>query len=208
MLFAWPFPEHMNRLLWPLLPAFLVAGNSTVALIRDVKYASIMPGVATGLILTASIPGGIAISLDRLISPPEGELSELSRMPEWTRSSNRQLGVEILQTRHQFLVDMKQIAEISDSNSCIYSELPSLVTAQTHRVAISSPWGALNELSFSQIQCPYYYMIPSALPDTHTPQVESFGIVHDELFRSRAPYNPNGEQLLGVFFNLKTQTTE
>jgi hypothetical protein len=192
MLIAWPFPEHMSRFLWPLLPAFLVAGNATATLLKDVKYRSIMASVATGIILMASIPGGIAISLDRLWNPPVGELFELSRMPEWTRSSDRQIGTEILQARRQFLDDMEQISQINQGNNCIYSELPGLVAAQTKRVALVSPWKTHVGLDFSKVQCRFYYMIPAALPDTETTDVDRFGTVHRELFRSKAPYDPAG----------------
>lgn len=208
MLIAWPFPEHMSRFLWPLLPAFLVAGNSTATLFRDVKYQHLMAGVAGGIILAASIPNGIAKSLDRLWNPPEGELFELSRMPEWTRSSNRQIGIEILQARRQFLNDMEQISKIADNSHCVYSELPSLVAIQTQRVALSSPWNSLEELNLSEIRCRYYYMIPQALPRTGTDEVNRFSTLHRELFRSSAPYDPTGELLMGAFFELQPQRTD
>jgi len=208
MLIAWPFPEHMSRFLWPMLPAFMVAGNSTAMLFRDVKKQTIIASVATGVILTASIPNGIAKSIERLRNPPGGELFELSRMPEWTRSSNRKIGTEILQARRQFLNDMEQISEITDNSHCIYSELPSLVTAQTQRVALVSPWKTLDELDFSNIQCPYYYLIPQALPGSDTDKVDRFSTFHRELFRSLAPYDPNGKLLMGAFFELQPQTTD
>ena len=137
------------------------------------------------------------------MNPPPGELYDLSRMPEWTRSSDRQMGISILQTRKQFLNDMRQISGIADNGFCIYSELSMMVTAQTQRVSLASPWKTLDELDLSQIQCPYYYMIPSALPGTTTADVDSFGADHKELFRSLAPYDPKGKQLLGVFFILQ-----
>jgi hypothetical protein len=156
-----------------------------------------------GLVLMTSIPGGIAKSLDRLWNPPEGELFELSRMPMWTRSEDRKVGLEILQFRRQFLQDMQRITQKHQSNGCIYSELPALVTAQTQRVALVSPWKTPEDLDISKIQCPFYYMIPSAFPDTKPTDVDEFGSVHRELFRSKAPYNTKGIELLGVFFELQ-----
>lgn len=65
-----------------------------------------------------------------------------------------------------------------------------------------------NELDSAQIQCPYYYMIPSALPGTTTADVDRFGAVHKELFRSLAPHDPEGKQLLGVFFVLQPPSSQ
>jgi len=161
-----------------------------------------------GLILALSIPSGIGTSLERLVNPPPGELHDLSRMREWTRSSDRQMGVGILQTRRQFLHDMRQIAGMTDNGVCIYSELSMMVTAQTLRVSLVSPWRTLDELDSAQIQCPYYYMIPSALPGTTTADVDRVGAVHKELFRSLAPHNPEGKQLLGVFFVLQPPSSQ
>jgi hypothetical protein len=70
--------------------------------------------------------------------------------------------------------------------------LPGLVAAQTKRAALVSPWKILDDLDFSKIQCRFYYMIPAALPDTETTDVDRFGTVHRELFRSKAPYDPAG----------------
>ena len=208
MLFVWPFPEHMSRFLWPLLPALLVAGNATATLLKDANHRFIMASVTTGIILVFSVPGGIAKSLNGLLTPPTGELFELSRMPEWTRSSDRQMGIEILQARRQFLVDMKQISDMSDSTSCIYSELPSLLAVQTQRVALTSPWKDLSELDFSKIECPYYYMIPQSLPDTNIDEVDRFSTIHEELFRSSAPYDSDDRLILGAYFKLQPPTTE
>jgi hypothetical protein len=208
MLIAWPFPEHMPRFLWPLLPAFLVAGNSAAILLREGIYRPIMTSVAMAVILMASIPDGIARSLDRMWNPPVGGLFELSRMPEWTRSDDRQIGLEILQVRRQFLNDMRQISQITPSNSCIYSEHGSMITAQTQRVGLTSTWETLDDLDFLTIQCRFYYMIPSTLPDTETIDVDKFGTVHRELFRSKAQLGSDGIQILGVFFELQAPVSK
>ena len=167
-----------------------------------------MTSVAMAVILIASIPVGIATSLDRLWNPPAGELFKLSRMPEWTRSGNREKGVGILQVRQQFLDDMWLISQITPSNSCIYSEHGSMVTAQTQRVTLTSPWETLDDLDISKIRCRFYYMIPSTLPDTETSDVDRFGTVHRELFRSMAQLDSGGVQLLGVFFELQAPVSK
>jgi hypothetical protein len=208
MLLAWPFPESMSRFLWPAMPAFLVAGHSSMALLGKHKHTSLITGVALALIFTASVMNGIGKTLNRLIDPPPGELAELSRMPEWTRSSDRKMGMEVLQARQQFLDDMKKIATLTDNKVCIYSELSTLVTAQALRVSLASPWNSLEEVKSTQVQCPYYYLIPPALPGTENAVVDRFGATHEELFRSLAPYDPEGKQLLGVFFKLKLPAVE
>ena len=74
MLLVWPWPGHMGRLLWPLLPCLLVAAHSSFGFLRNSKYRFIMAPVLMGLILVASIPDGIGRSLERLMDPPAGEL--------------------------------------------------------------------------------------------------------------------------------------
>jgi len=177
-------------------------------LLRKEVYRPIMTSVVMAVILMASIPVGIATTLGRLWNPPVGELFELSRMPEWARAGDRQIGIEILQVRRQFLDDMRQISQITPSNSCIYSEHGSMVTAQTQRVTLTSPWETLDDLDLSKIQCRFYYMIPSTLPDTKTIDVDRFGTVHRELFRSKAPLGSDGVQLLGVFFELQAPVSK
>jgi hypothetical protein len=72
MLLVWPFPGHMGRFLWPLLPCFLVSAHSSFDLLRNPKYRSVTAGVLMGVILATSIPDGIGRSLERLLEPPRG----------------------------------------------------------------------------------------------------------------------------------------
>jgi hypothetical protein len=208
MLIAWPFPDHMSRFLWPAMPAFLVAGHASMALFGKQKIGSMIAGIALALIFVASATDGIGRTLSRLIAPPSGELTELSRMPEWTRSDDRKTGLEILQTRRQFLDDMQQISALTADNVCVYSELSALVTAQARRSSLASPWNSLDRVEMMQIHCPYYYLIPAALPDTESSDVDRFGTAHEEIFRSMAPYDPDGKQILGVFFRLRPAAAE
>lgn len=203
MLIVWPYPDHMSRFLWPLMPAFLVAGYSSAELFRNIKYASFVFSLFIGCIFLLSVPNGLGKTLERVMNPPTGELYNLSRMLEWTRSSDRQTGINTLRARRQFLIDMQQIRKITDSGSCIYSELSMMVTVHTQRVSLASPWRTLDEIDASQTQCLYYYMIPSALPNTTTADVDSFGESHKEIFRSQVRYEPEGDQLLGAFFVLQ-----
>jgi len=208
MLIVWPFPDSMSRFLWPAMPALLVAGHTSMALFGKQKFGSLIVGVALALIFALSATDGIGRTLNRLIAPPSGELAELSRMPEWTRSGDRKTGLEILQARRQFLDDMQQISALTADNVCVYSELSALVTAQAKRSSLASPWNGLDRVELMQIRCPYYYLIPPALPGTESADVDRFGVVHEELFRSMAPYDPDGKQILGVFFRLQPAVAE
>lgn len=205
MLVVWPFPEHMSRFLWPLLPAFLVSAHSAVALFRNQKYSSVVASLFLVSVFVFSVPGGIGISLERTVNPPPAELHDLSRMMEWMRSVDREVGVDVLKTRRQFLLDMQRINRLADDNFCVYSELSMMVTSHTQRVAFASPWKNLQEVDSHQFKCPYYYLVPSSLPNTTAADVEKFASQHKELFRSLAPYNSEGNQLLGVFFALRRQ---
>ncbi len=203
MLLIWPFPDHMNRFLWPLMPSMLIAGHEVLALQWRLKFPSWLPGLVIGLILLASIPAGFGKTLNRLLMPPPTDLTGLSRMPEWTRSGSREVGLEVLETRSQLLDDMNRINLTIGENYCVYSELPAMVTAQTQRVSFASPWSALSELDYPSTLCAYYYLIPAALPRTDAVSMEQFSKQHEELFRSMAPYDPTGVEVLGVFYHLK-----
>jgi len=202
MLVVWPFPDHMSRFLWPLLPAFLVSAYSAMGLFRLEKHSSITISLALICIFAFSVPNGIGISLERLINPPPSEFHDLSRMMEWTRSEDRMIGLDTLKTRRQFLNDMQHINNLVAGDDCVYSEFSMMVTTHTHRVALASPWNNLGEVGSLKLKCQYYYLIPSALPNTTVTDVERFGTIHKELFRSQAPYDPEGNELLGVFFHL------
>jgi hypothetical protein len=109
MLLLWPWPDHMGRYLWPLLPCFLVSAHSSFELFRKLKYKSAIAGVFMGLILATTIPDGIGRSMERLLNPPKGELFQLYRMHKWTRSNTRDEGVMTLKVRKQLLSDIQWI---------------------------------------------------------------------------------------------------
>ena len=202
MLLVWPFPGHMGRFLWPLLPCFLVSAHSSFDLLRGTKHRSAMASVLIGLILVTSIPDGIGRSLERLLNPPAGELFQLSRMHEWSRSSTREEGMKKLKVRQQFLMDLQRVDDLVDTKDCIYSEISGLVAIQTRQVSYAPPWSSLNQVGLRKVECKYYYMLPQSLSGTSTDDVNQFSAIHEELFRSLAPDDPEGKLLLGVFFRL------
>ena len=208
MLLVWPWPGHMGRFLWPLLPCFLVAAHSSFELFRNPKYRSVLAPVLMGLILAASVPDGIGRSLERLLNPPAGELFKLSRMHEWSRSATREEGTLKLKRHQQLLKDLQQISNIVDSNACIYSEFSSLVAIQTRHVSYEPPWSSLNEVGQKPVQCEYYYLLPQSLSATNTDDVNRFSSMHEELFRSVTIDDPEEKLLLGVFLRFRTADTK
>ncbi len=208
MLLVWPWPGHMGRFLWPLIPCFLVSMHSSLELLRNSKHRSIMASVLMSLILATSIPDGIGRSLERLLDPPEGELFQLSRMHEWTRSSVREEGIITLKERQQMLKDLQRIEEIVDSKACIYSEMSGLVAVQVRQVSLPSAWHSLDEVDQSSVHCEYYYMLPQQMSGTSFEDVNHFSAMHEELFRSLVPDNPKGELPLGVFLRFRPATTK
>ncbi len=203
MLLVWPWPGHMGRFLWPLLPCLLVSAHSSFVFIKNSKHRSVIPGVLIGLILVSSTPDGIARSLERLLDPPKGELFQLSRMHEWSRSTTREEGMMKLKLHQQFLKDLQQISNIVDPKACIYSEFSSLVTIQTRHVSFEPPWSSLSEVGLKAVQCEYYYMLPQSLPGTTADEVNRFSAMHQELFRSVTPDDPGGNLPLGVFLRFR-----
>lgn len=203
MLILWPFPDHMSRFLWPLLPMFLISAYSAVVFYQLKKHSNTVISLVFVFIFVVSVPTGIGLSLDRLLNPPNAEFYDLSRMMEWTRSEDRESGLIALKTRRQFLVDMERINNLTGDKYCIYSEFSMMVSTHTQRVAIASPWEALREVDSLQLKCPYYYSVPSTLPNTTDADLVNFGKNHKELFRSMTPFGPNGEQVLGVFYVLQ-----
>ena len=207
MLFIWPWPGHMGRFLWPLLPCFFVAAHSSFGLLRNSKYRPVMAALLMGVILAASIPDGIGRSLERLLDPPEGELFQFSRMHEWTRSSSREMGVMKLRERQQVLENLQRINEIVDSKACVFSEMSPLVAIHSRRLSYPVHWSSLDQVALTEIRCEYYYMLPQQSSGTSIDDVNRFTALHEELFRSVGPDDPAGELPLGVFLRFR-QTTD
>jgi hypothetical protein len=69
------------------------------------------------------------------------------------------MGIEVLETRRQFLDDMSRIDTMIGEKYCIYSEPPALITAQTRRASF-------------------------------------------------APYDPDGVEVLGIFYHLTAPLSE
>lgn len=203
MLLAWPYPEHMSRFLWPLVPALLVCVHALLQRFGALGGRAGWSALAFAAVVAATLPTGFARTLDRLLDPPPADLAGLSRMPEWTRSADREYAVGILGTRQAMLRDMARIESMTDPGYCIYSEVPALVTAQAGRVALASPWERLEEVDRFGLDCLYYYLLPDGLPGTTAGLVAAFGERHDELFRSESPHAPG--EALGIFYNLKPQ---
>jgi len=199
MLLVWPWPGHMGRFLWPLLPCFLVSAHSSFELLKSPKHQSVGSGVLMAIILATAIPDGIGRSLERLLDPPKGELSQLSRMHEWTRSSSREEGLKKLKERQQLLQDLQRVSEIVNTKACIYSDMPALVAVQTRRVSYPLLWTSLDDVGLRKISCEYYYMIPGQLPGTNIEDLNRFAATHEELFRSEATDDPVGKLPFSVF---------
>ena len=208
MLLIWPWPGHMGRFLWPLLPCFLVAAYSSFKLLRNPRARSVLASVILGLIFVTSIPDGIGRSVKQLLNPPAGELAQLSRMQEWTRSSTREEGMAKLRDRQQLLKDMQKINDIVDIKACIFSEMSGLVAVQTQRVAFPSLWKSLDQVKLTQSSCKYYYMLPETFRGASIEDVNRFAAMHEELFRSFTPDGSEGKMPLGVFLRFRHSTTK
>ena len=108
-----------------------------------------------------------------------------------------------LKLHQQFLEDLQQISNIVDPKDCIYSEFSSLVAIQTRHVSLEPPWSSLSKVGLKAVQCEYYYMLPQSLPGTTAKDVNRFSAMHQELFRSVAPDDPEGKLPLGVFLRFR-----
>jgi len=203
MLLIWPWPGHMGRFLWPLLPCFLVAVHSSFGLLGTLKYRTVMASVYMGLILVFTIPDGIGRSLERLFDPPEGELFQYSRMHEWTRSSDREQGMIKLKERQQVINDLRRVGEIVGDQACIYSEMSPLVAIHSQRLSYPVLWNSLDQVGMKTIRCEFYYMLPQQLPGTGIDDVNRFSASHEELFRSVESHEPEGALPLSVFLRFK-----
>ncbi len=202
MLFVWPFPDHLSRFLWVLLPAFLTAMHAVTSHlpVRLGWPAWIIPALAS--IVLFSLPNGLLRSLERMTTPPTGELQALSRMPEWTRAEDRETGEQTLAVRKAMLADAAQIRQFTADATCIYSELPMLVVAGALRPSLASPWNGLNDARPQDMECTYYYLIPLSLPGIQRQDIEDFGAQHEELFRSPWPGTAFPDWPLAVFYRL------
>ncbi|MEJ8566132.1 hypothetical protein [Elongatibacter sediminis] len=201
ILLAWPYPEHMNRFLWPLVPSVVVAVHAVLPRWRRWSLRAAPGSLLLAIVVLATVPDGLYRSVSRLVSPPPTELSALSRMNEWTRSGDRATGIEVLRARQQLIADAQRIGELTSPAFCVYSELPALITAQAGRMAVASPWENLQEAADADQECPYYYLIPSGLPGSTPQAVRTFGAPHEELFRSFTRVGGE-EEVLGIFYSL------
>ena len=208
MLLVWPWPGHMGRFLWPLLPCFLVSVHSSFGFLKNSKYRTIMASVLMGLIVLLSVPDGIGRSLERLLDTPKGELFLLSRMHEWTRSGTREEGISKLKERQQMLQDLKRVAELVDPKACIYSEMSPLVSVRTLKVAYPSLWNSLDKAGLTKIRCEYYYMLPDSISGANLDSVNRFANAHEELFRSYSSNETEDELPLGVFLRFRPLNAE
>jgi hypothetical protein len=208
MLLVWPWPGHMGRFLWPLLPCFLVSVHSSFGFLKNSKYRTIMASVLMGLIVLLSVPDGIGRSLERLLDPPKGELFLLSRMHEWTRSGTREEGISKLKERQQMLQDLKRVAELVDPKACIYSEMSPLVSVRTLKVAYPSLWNSLDKAGLTKIRCEYYYMLPDSISGANLDSVNRFANAIEELFRSYSSNETEDELPLGVFLRFRPLNAE
>lgn len=208
MLLVWPWPGHMGRFVWPLLPCFLVAAHSSFTLLGNPKYRSVLASVSLGLILVMSIPDGIGRSFERLLNPPEGELFQLSRMHEWTRSSSPDEGITKLTDRQHLLSDLQRINEIIETKSCVLSEMSALLAVQSQRLSYPVPWLSLDEAGQTKIVCQYYYMVPDSIAGITIDEINRFAAMHDEIFRSSMPGGGEGELPMGVFIRFRLNSEE
>ncbi len=202
ILMVWPFPDHMGRFLWVLFPMFLMAAQATLSLPGVVKQRKAISVFTLGLLLLISIPDGMGKAFDRLLDPPGTELNYLSRHSSWTRPDDRDEALINLKVRKQFLDDMEQIKAVDTGGFCVHSELPALVSVQARKVAYASPWNSLENISPAGLNCRYYYLVPPAFQGVSGVEVDRFTAMHQELFRSFAPYDESGETILGVFLFL------
>jgi hypothetical protein len=208
MLVAWPYPDHMGRFLWILMPAFLLSAGTTAGYIFKGKYKTAVGGVSMAVILVFSVPDGAGRVIQRIIDPPAPELNYLSRSAAWTTEADRTDAMMSLRVRHQLLEDMKHIEEISPVDQCIHSELSAMVSITARRVSYASRWNSLDNVRPDSLLCRFYYVIPTALPGVSNEDFERFAGQHQELFRSYAPYDDSGETVLGGFFRLLPEEIE
>ena len=201
MLVLWPFPGHMSRYLWPLMPALLVcAAETTQGIKRESLRIAALAIIPVVVIL--GLPDGAVRTLDRVMNGPEPPLEALSRMQEWTRPEDRTAALESLQARRQLLLDMAQVQHLTPKQSCVYSELPALLAVQAKRVSPISPWQQLSELGEHQLVCDYYYLMPLGLPGSDLEAIRETAARHEVIYRSESPFDPTGRESMGVLFKL------
>lgn len=204
MLLAWPFPDHMPRLLWPLMPALLVCAAESI---RGFQQPAVRLAMLWALpaVLLLGLYGGAVRTVMRSMDPPQAPLQSLSRMYEWTRAEDPALARDALEFRHGLLSDMQRIEAETPPNACIYSEYPVLVAVQARRASVAAPWNRLADLPNHQLLCEFYYLVPLALPQTSPEDLERTANRHQELFRSANPLDPSSPDPPGILYRLRPQ---
>lgn len=202
MLLAWPFPEHSARFLWALMPALFGCMALTATSVPRFRPGRAVAGTVLVLLFVASLPGGLYRSASMLSNPPGDGLDYLARMPDWARAEDREGARKKLRLLDQLLVDIDRIATATASSrdECIYSEFPALVSINARRASFDPPWISLEQVASHRYSCAYYYMLPGQVANSGPDMQARLGDMHEELFRSAAPWNP--ESTLGVFYRL------
>lgn len=203
LILAWPFPEQYTRLLWVLLPVFLLAIHSTINFVTNPAYQHRLALVLSIFLFAINVPDGAGRSIKRLLTPPSGELTTLSRMPEWTRMASRERAEMTLRVTRQMLEDMKKIKNTVNNRACIYSDWPSIVTMHTQLPSYTPDWRPGEEMKNNHFRCPYYYLVPGTWPKNSQQDFETFAASHGEIFRSLSPDREAIQPVIGIFLALE-----
>jgi hypothetical protein len=202
MLMAWPFPGQMGRFLWVLLPALLVSAGTTMRWAGSARVRAVVPGTVLFFAFALTVPNGIARITWQLLAPLDQDLQQLSRMSDWSMASDRETGMMTLRVSQMLLDDIGRIATETTVRECVYSEYPALVAFHANRVSSASPWNRVEDVGSFRLKCAYYYLVPDALPSVSNEAVAELASRNEEIFRSLAPYDPEGRRVLGVFLKL------
>ncbi len=202
----WPYPEHAYRFIYPVF--FILLGYAVFALLRCGRLVGTKPhGIThlTGIILfiTVCIPA-VLHTATRLSEPIPPFLADYRHTVIWITGQDTAHAINTAAARDGLIRDMRVIEEMTEENSCVYTEFPPLVRLFAKRAALTPPWDNPGERYGFPLACRYYYMIPPMLSgyDARTGLPPDIPGRSKILHLSNSPRDRTGREKLGVLLRL------
>jgi hypothetical protein len=159
----WPFPEIMNRFLFPLLPFwFYFAYRAATFVGAKWKPKKVQaPTIFVAAVVAMVAPSVLSTTWQLWRPLPAEEFESFRTTRYWIDATRPRSGV----TEFRYLKGLgESVGDISThvaADDCVYTPLTNMVLVQAKRIAWPPP--SEEEIAAGSLgRCPYYYVTPSA----------------------------------------------
>jgi len=159
LLLVWPFPEVMDRLLYPLTPLLLIyAVLGTAFLGRRLATTAGWPSLLpAALCLATALPTTLAMTQQLLHAPPSFMPWRASR--EWLQAPDIASARADVNFKRTLITLMRQSAKLVPADQCIYAVQPGPAMYYTRRVSFPAPTGTSRP---AEPRCRYQLLLGDA----------------------------------------------